>query len=225
MKIIILVLSSENKPYDILEKTIRETWAREYPDNVEIYYYYGGADINYIEGDKIYSNTEENIYNIGQKTINAFEFLSNKDYDYVFRTNSSSYVNIEYLLEYIKDKPNKMFYHGVVSHYEPENFKFVSGSGYIISRDLIDLVIENKDKWDHSFPNADDVSIGKLLNYFGVIPTKGIRVDIGIHRRDHSIENLTKQEFDNNYHFRCKCDDRNEDVLLMKKLNEIENER
>lgn len=219
MKIIILVLSSENKPYDMLEKVIRETWAREYPDNVEIYYYYGG-DRNYIDGDKIYSNSEENIYNIGRKTINAFEFLSNKDYDYIFRTNSSSYVNIEYLLEYIKDKPNKMFYHGVIAHYEPENFNFVSGSGYIISRDLIDLVIENKDKWDHSFPNADDVSIGKLLNSFGVIATPGIRRYVG-----YDIENLKKQDFDKNYHFRCKCDDRNKDVLLMKKLNEIKNER
>lgn len=224
MKIIILILSSENKPYDMLEKVIRETWAREYPDNVEIYYYYGG-DRNYIDGDKIYSNSEENIYNIGRKTINAFEFLSNKDYDYIFRTNSSSYVNIEYLLEYIKDKPNNMFYHGVIGHYEPENFNFVSGSGYIISRDLIDLVIENKDKWDHSFPNADDVSIAKLLNSFGVVATSGVRIDLGSYRSGYSIEHLTKQEFDNNYHFRCKCDDRNDDILIMEKLYDIKNER
>jgi hypothetical protein len=225
MKIIILVLSSENEPYDMLEKTIRKTWAKEYPKNVEIYYYYGGADINYIDGDKIYSNFEENIYNIGRKTINAFEFLSNKDYDYIFRTNSSSYVNIEYLLEYIKNKPNKMFYHGVIAYYEPENFNFVSGSGYIISKDLIDMVIENKDKWDNKFPNADDVSMGKILNSFGVIATSGMRYDIGDSTMRHNIANLTKKEFDNNYHFRCRCYDRNEDVLLMEKLNNIKNEK
>lgn len=220
MKIIILVLSSEYEPYHMLENAIRRTWAREYPKNVDIYYYYGGGTRNYIEGDKIYSKSDEDIYNIGHKTINAFELLSQKNYDYIFRTNSSSYVNIEYLLDYLKDKPSKMFYHGVIAHYEPENFNFVSGSGYIISRDLVDLVIKNKDKWDHSLANADDVSIGKLLNSFGVVATQGIRRYVGF-----DIETLTKKEFDENYHFRCKCYDRNDDVLLMEKLDKIKNAR
>jgi len=107
-KILISVLSLEQEPYISLEKTIRDTWANKSYPNVDIIYYYGGSDEIKMIGDKFYSNTPEGLYNIGYKTLNMFDYtLNNMEFDYIFRTNSSSYVNIEKLLDFIKDKPKE----------------------------------------------------------------------------------------------------------------------
>ena len=85
VKILISVLSLEEEPYVSLEKTIRETWAKEKHHNVEIIYYYGGKDGEKFIEDKYYSDTPEGLYNIGYKTLNMFEYcLNNMNFDYVF---------------------------------------------------------------------------------------------------------------------------------------------
>jgi len=202
-KILICVLSLEEEPYISLEKTIRETWGSKLHPDVGVIYYYGGSNEIKMVDDKFYSNTPEGLYNIGYKTLNLFDYsLKNMKFDYIFRTNSSSYVNIEKLLDFIKDKPKEKFYSGVIGNHNGVNF--ASGSGYFISKDLVGLVVRERDKWDHTL--IDDVSLGKLMTENNVKIYRGKRCDITNY--SHNINN--------HYHYRVKTENnRNNDIKLM----------
>lgn len=206
-KILVCVLSLEEEPYISLEKTIRETWASKLHPDVGVVYYYGESNEIKMVDDKFYSNTPEGLYNIGYKTLNLFDYaLNNMEFDYIFRTNSSSYVNIEKLLDFIMDKPKENFYSGVIGNYGGINF--ASGSGYFISRNLVDLVVEQKNRWDHRL--IDDVSLGKLMLENNIKVYRGKRVNLSV------MDNIIPE----GYHYRIKHpSNRNNDIIMMKKIH------
>jgi hypothetical protein len=205
--VIILVLSHYEEPYVMLENCIKQTWANHNLDNVKVFFYHGGED-ECIYEDKIITNYPEGSHNIGYKTIRAFEILlKNNNFDYIFRTNSSSYVNIDKLVDYLDDKPVNEFYHGIVGNHGGINF--ASGCGYFISKDLVEKVVENKNKWNHRF--MDDVSLACLLRDIGIYPTISKRLDI-------THTPVPDNIFDY-FHFRCKTSgDRIGDVRIMNEL-------
>ena len=206
MKILISVLSLNKEPYVGLEKTIRETWASESHEDVEVIYYYGDSNEIKLVGDRLFLDSPEGLMNIGHKTLKMYAYiLENFTFDYIFRTNSSSYVNIEKLKEFISDKPKEKFYCGGVGNYN--GIPFASGSGYFLSRDMVELVLEHRNEWNHSF--IDDVSLGMLIGKRGYKIYNGIRSDVGIN----SHLDLSY------YHYRVKdAGNRNNDISLMKSL-------
>ena len=95
MKILISVLSLNKEPYVGLEKTIRETWGAEQHKDVEVIYYYGDYNETNMEGDRLFLDSPEGLMNVGHNTLKMYEYvLGNYDFDYIYRTNSSSYINI-----------------------------------------------------------------------------------------------------------------------------------
>lgn len=209
LKVIILVLSNKVEPYISMTNTIRETWASELSDNIEIFYYFGNSDELRVVGDEIFCPFEDTYTNMGYKTISSFQWLlENKKFDYIFRTNASSYVNQKKLYEFIDNKPKYNFYCGIIPF---EHLKFCSGCGYFLSRDLVKLVVENRDIWDHNL--IDDVALAKLLSMFSVpLNDKAKRFDIDKYDDNDEIDL-------SHYHYRCKCDDRNDDMKIMKKIH------
>jgi hypothetical protein len=197
MKVVILVLSTDNKIYNSLEQTIRETWANYIPDNVEIFYYYGGAEKFNVVGDRIFCKTKESFENIGYKTLDSFEYIyDNFEFDYIFRTNSSSYVNIDKMLKFLEDKNREKFYCARVNTEVKSGIIFGSGSGYFLSKDVVKLVLEISDKWNHNL--IDDVALGKLLleSDIKIFPSK--RFDIN------NLNSIDVSRFIDHFHFRCK---------------------
>ena len=76
---------------------------------------------------------------------------------------------------------------------EGNKIYFASGSGYLLNRRVIKLVLENSNLWEHQY--WDDVSLALLLKKFNISPTQGKRFDIS--------GNPYKQHIDkSNYHFR-----------------------
>lgn len=216
--VIILVLSHYEEPYVMLENCIKQTWAKHNLDNVNVFFYHGG-DKESVEGDKIITNYPEGFHNIGYKTIRSFEILlQNNNFDYIFRTNSSSYVNIEKLVDYLDDKPVDNFYHGIIGHHGDVNF--ASGCGYFLSRDVVEKVVENKNNWSHQI--IDDVAIALLLRSIGIYPTLAPRLDIDSIIDDEYYvmgKKLEKSLIDQNFHFRCKTGgDRTGEIKIMNKL-------
>jgi len=207
MKVLISVLSLNKEPYIGLEKTIRETWASESREDVEVIYYYGDSNEIKLIGDRLFLDSSEGLMGIGYKTLKMYEYvLENFTFDYIFRTNSSSYVNIEKLLDFIENKPKEKFYSGVIGKYG--GFNFASGSGYFISKDLVDLVVRERNKWDHNL--IDDVSLGKLMSENNVKIYRGNRV------------NLTTMDkiIPEGYHYRIKHPlNRNNDIIMLKKIH------
>jgi len=222
VRVVVLVLSAEIEPYVSLENTIRNTWAKEKVPGVEIFYYYGGAaDLEIIE-DKIYSRYPEGLYNIGYKTLDAFQLIKNFNFDYLLRTNSSSYVIQENLLKFLQDKPRENFYSGVnYTYHESGSYhggKFCSGAAYILSRDVFDKVLKSKSKWNHTL--IDDVALGELI-------TTHIKVDLNNQATRLTIEDVASYDLDlikDHYHIRCKIGyDRRMDQYHMYNIHNLLN--
>lgn len=206
MRILILILSAKNEIYSQLENAIRRTWAKKIPNNVKIFYYYGGEESFSINGDRIFCKSDESIKNIGYKTLDSFRYVyDNFEFDYIFRTNSSSYINIDNLLRFLENKPMDNFYSARVNVEKETKLIFGSGSGYILSRDLIYLVLQNSEKWNHEL--VDDVAIGKMLFDFGVKLQPSPRLDINniIDKKLYNYKSeIQYSDLDKNFHFRCK---------------------
>lgn len=225
MKILIAIISTHNSIYTMLNNTIRNTWGNTQEVDIKIIYYYGNTGIELpslplLLDDKLYCNHIESLENIGYKTIDAFTyFLNNFEFDYIFRTNESSFIIIEKMIKYLQDKPRFNYASGTVLNQSHIPFTFLAGSGYILSKDIVQLIVDFKHKWNHNY--IDDVALGLFLNEHN-IPM---------------IDNNAKQDFfnpsdipdikenivfNNKWHFRCKnFSNRNIDVLNMLKLHDI----
>ena len=212
MKVLILVLSvDDHSIYSEFNKAQLETWDSIDVDGIETYYYYGGNDKNDIIDNKILLSLDETLYNCGSKTLMCFDMIKEMEFDYIFRTNSSSYVDKKLLKEYLVDKPKTNYYSGIIGNYE--GIKFSSGSGYFLSRDLFNLVLENKKKWNHEY--IDDVALGLLLHGLNIPPTLTLRYDV-------TSDNIPLKYF----HYRLKLDgiDRNVDINNMYEIHRLKNE-
>lgn len=151
--------------------------------------------------NQISLNLTESYSLIGLKTINTFKtVLKLMDFDYVYRTNISSYVDLALLSEYVEnlDDEELNFYGGVVG--EHRGIRFASGSGYLIGWNTLKKAVESSNLWDHSL--IDDVALSKLLyQKHGIIPSQ-------ISRRDFkSVAEVEQAAFsaDANFHYRCKA--------------------
>lgn len=219
MKIIILVLSKkDNGVYHQLENKIRKTWQTN-NDVIKTFYYYGDSDHFKVIGDEIYTENIDILENIGYKTIDSFKYIyQNLEFDYIYRTNSSSYINIDGLINFIKDKPRDNFYAARVNFEKHSGQKFGSGSGYFLSKDLVNFIIKNEKKWNHKL--IDDVALGDLLLSNGFQLTPSYRLDIDDIIDGYPFSNgkrINLEDFKNFFHFRCKSKDINrlKDIKIM----------
>ena len=161
MKICILVIASHSKEYDELAVLWRSI---KYPEWITLRFVYAdpeSSELVSMKDDIICVRSMECIFpGLLYKTRAAMEYLLNhEEFDYLLRSNLSSFFHAESLLEFIKDKPrqNAMFGDLIVG-------KFLSGSGYIMTRD----VVEKFTKWDYSehmnpMKTYDDVILGEFM--------------------------------------------------------------
>lgn len=216
MKVLISILSyHDNDIYSRLEDTIRNTWYVN-NDNIKTIFYHGKQDIKeaQLNDDELYLPLKENYNTISLKTLKMYEYLYGnfKDYDYVFRTNLSSYVNTNKLLNFLKNKPKENFYCGINGYSKKFKVNFASGSGYFLSWDLINKIYENKHLWDIGI--IDDLALAKVMKNIGISIYEGAeRIDLKFNE-----ENIYKSS----YHYRCKfLDNREKDIEYIKKLHGI----
>lgn len=193
--------------YDELNKTIRDTWNKDKVDGVETIFYYSSSKLEIIK-DELFVKSDEGIDNLGYKVISSLEYiLENIEFDYIFKMNCSSYLNKDLLKNILIDKPRTKFYSGLIGNHD--GIRFASGSGTVISRDLVRLIVENKHKWNHHY--IEDVSIGKLMMDNNIDITPMNRVDI-INGLDYNLINIK------NHHYRCKNHHREIDIIILKEL-------
>jgi len=211
MKILISILAyNDNSIYSKLEQTIRNTWGKNTPENVDLIFYYGDSTNDHLINDKLYLNIKEKYENISHKTLKMYQFVEKSfEFDYIFRTNLSSYVYINELINFIKDKPKNNFFCGVQGYSKKHKIKYISGSGYFLSRNLVKLIVEKSNQWDLNV--IDDLALSKLMQQNNIPLINGKRIDIN----DKKIGNINIK----NYHYRCKnVKDRNFDNIIMEKI-------
>lgn len=174
-KTAVLILTHTVYPFDLMEKCIKNTWGLTNHSNVKLWYYYGGSSEFQVKDNNIYCPFAEGYENIGMKTICAFEYLLSTDFDYIFRPNSSSFVNIEKLFEFTQTLPSNSVYNGSAIPYDKVG-ECCSGCGFFLSRDLVKIIVDNKEKWNHLL--IDDIALCEFLSNIDVRMTISPRLKI-----------------------------------------------
>lgn len=215
--VLILVMASPLvKPYDVLLEKQKQTWDSIDVFGVNTIYYYSDPKINtptFIENDLILP-FEEIVENNTIKYKKALEQIVNLKWDYVFRTNASSYIDKKRLLNFAQHLPIDKCYCGI------DGGNFASGCGYFISRDLVECLIKNISDLEINI-YEDCLTSAILQRYCNASVTPGaLRVDYNHHMK---VEALKKITFTDSYpyHYRCKSDvisDRNKDIEAFETL-------
>lgn len=204
MKILILVLSYTQWPFDEFMKAQQETWGRS-DQNIDVVYYYGGDHTSdwWFRGELMLNCSDA--YNLMHYKFKlALDAIDYHKYDMIFRTNSCSYIVKHRILEVAKSLPRIGCYSGWLNH------DCVSGAGIFMTPDVLDVL--RSELTDEPF-FAEDVLIYNILkDRYEVIDDKS-RIDA----QPSGVERT------NGYHFRFKTsndpEQRQRDIDNMRKLH------
>ncbi len=250
-KIVFLIIASKSKPWkNILKFGPRATWYNDLGGLAKVYEVYsdGSAGSSTIDpndpkkvvirldcpsalsiSEPVHSSRDALVFKtvsgwgeLLPVTFSALSYLlKNDDFDFVVRTNVSSYWNVPKLIKHIEENQINCTYAGVLGSVEDESkvISYASGAGIVISRDVAIKLVENYQKID--FDLIDDVAIGKLAEELNIKLSPLERLDVG------RILSLLKGQiqFVDFYHFRLKSDFYyhgirvRKDVLLMRLLH------
>jgi hypothetical protein len=216
LKTLILIITTDDQPFYKEAQKIWKTYMNSDPDHFEAYFLRGNPDLGTLfeisKNDLTVKTQESLVPGIINKTILGMEALEPRldEFDYVIRTNLSSFYPFENLRNFLSKLPRKNCYAGI-SLYQPkslglppglDNVPFISGAGVILSSDLAKMLIKKHlelDKYKAEMP--DDVFLGLFYqkNLVRQIPAQ--RWDYptyeGWVKNNHKIE-------DHAYHFRAK---------------------
>jgi hypothetical protein len=235
-RVLILVLSSDFDPYSKMIETSMNTWDSIQVSGTETIFYCSQKDnpIKHSTDKVLYFNVGNSLFDMGYKNLAMFEWaLQNKEFDYVARVNASCYVNKKSLIEYIQDLPNENVFAGTEA-LSVHGYNYMwGGTQYLLSKDVIQKIVDNGSKWDHKY--MEDESLSLLLREIGVpfsVGYAGAIDDMNGYWRCISYgkgESISFTDFNDlkklNHHFyRVKIDGRRElDEYLMRELFKVLN--
>lgn len=224
MRILIMVLSYNTPPYDELMRAQQETWGAVGEYDVKTLYYYGGPkeSIHHKvvqENHKTVSHEiqfpcADSYYYMAEKFKMALDYVKDWDYEIIFRTNSSSYVNKRQLQRFAATFPKEKLYAGwTIVDSEDHGGLAVSGAGIFLSRDTAEILRENIDP---TFEMEEDIYCGRILRKHGItaIDDRGRFDFVG------GLQNWLVISATHPYHIRFKTDNRIEDANNMRKVHE-----
>ena len=168
----------------------------------------------YLRDGNIFQDEIELHSTIGIRTLSAFEFmLGDPNWDFLWRANVSNYVHVPKLIATIEGLPKQNLAAGVINFFG--STPYLSGAGYLLSRDVVVQIVENAKYWNNNF--LDDVALGFVLEELKVPLYPLERLSI-TNRSD--LANFTNHELSNYASFRCNgLHDRMQDILIMKELH------
>lgn len=229
---LVFVLTTATSPYLEMTQTSMATWDSEPVDGVRTVFYTGKSKAP--DTDRVISfGINESYATMGYKDLFAYEWaLKQPDWDYMIRINSSCYVHKRRLLDFIQALPEERLMMGLKVEYTPGVFFLWGGGHFIISRDVVQAMVDNKGRWNHAI--MEDVAMSLLAVELG-FQLNGNGRACSINKRDggwtcityggtESFEfsewsDINRQE--DQFLFRVKCDgDRSVDLLVMRKLKE-----
>jgi hypothetical protein len=139
------------------------------------------------------------------------------NFDFIIRTNVSSYWNIKNTLDLLSTLQGTKLYAG--HELNTLGTRFIAGDGIILSRDLVELICSRVSEINSGV--IDDVAIGRFFQKFEILP---MHVARPIVRTLFDCQSV--QLYENRYHqVRCKVERRifkktfRLDSLLMKSLH------
>lgn len=156
-------MSCELGDYPALIQKQRKTWDSITRLEVQTIYYYAGITTQLIE-NKLFIDTKEGTGYFYIKTMLAFKYLLDLEWDYIFKTDNSAYIDKAELVRILKDKPRENYYGGHL--YKTEYMKqdpFLWGEGLALSRDVVKYLVDHYDFDSVGRSGVEDVHIGMIL--------------------------------------------------------------
>jgi hypothetical protein len=152
--------------------------------------------------------------------------LNNKEFDYIARPNANCYVRKQKLFDYVQTLPDS----GVFTTLQVAtvNTWGWGGGQAIISRDVVEAIVKNKDQWNHV--EMEDMAMSKLVLRLGYkfTPAIACSIDRLIGKWRCMCYGSESFEFDNfdeivkaepQFFFRTKQDyDREKDMDIMREI-------
>lgn len=168
MKVLFLVQSCNQERFLEEEEIIRKTWGSRLRKGCDLIFYRGdGTDT--LEGDVLKLKSDDDLKHTFTKTIRALSVFRNSNkYDFIVRTNTSTWINVELLLNTLDrlDPDVRELYGGyLVSNAESQGAPFLRGNFIVINKQIMKDIFEFiKDK---CYTGVDDVCLGmNLLKYY-----------------------------------------------------------
>jgi len=174
-KALILIIASDNVP---IYEAFQESW-RSYmhsdPEHFEAYFLKGDpslAETVEVRGDVVWVKTKDQFPSDGpgiiNKTTAALEYFFPRiqaEFDYVIRTNLSSFYVFPRLLAYLETLPKEKCYSG---GFTTPGVMMASGSGMILSPDVVEILLDSKRSLYNNRHGADDQIIYRILAPRGI---------------------------------------------------------
>ena len=170
-KVLFLVMSCNLKEYINEEYILKETWANDIINgnitNASLITYRGSKNkTTYFDKDEniLYVNAKDDWGGTYEKTIKAFEWINNNiEYDYIVRTNTSNYINLQSILKLINSLPDDDEYiYGtrIIVNSSSRNVPYFRGNCLILKKSIVNDIIKAYDK---NVRTTDDSWIGYTL--------------------------------------------------------------
>lgn len=182
-RILILCMSCQDPFFTEQEKMVESTWGKDilegkYP-NIDLYFYRGGYNSNTMFKDhKLFLHVEDDIYNTFKKTYCALNILNKKlTFDYVLRTNTSTFVNVKLLNAFVQSLNNddEVWAGDIISlsnEFAPYPLcLYGRGNSLLLSCKHVNLIIDQGISFLYS-NIVDDTVIGNILNANNIIQGK-----------------------------------------------------
>lgn len=237
-EIVVLILSTKDERYHDFKLAIEKSWMKDFNNRkIKCFFYEGGHSHNEIVGNLIKINTNDDLKSTAVKMLKAFNLVLNKypETKLIYRTNLSSYIDIDNFLNFIKFKNiNENSYSGVIgeTNFLKEYFygnrfltiffsyinisnkiNFASGSGFFIGVQNIEKLLSKP-----MYTNfIDDVMVGYNLKNLLNLNDVPLRFDIRENNK-HKISNnsyLKLINLENLFHYRFKTKNRKLDSQLL----------
>jgi hypothetical protein len=209
-KLLVLIVASDDKPYYTELQKVWRSYMNYNPEQVEAYFLKSDPNLDRtwkIEDQIIWTKTDLNIIpGMADRTILSFEAMLPrlKEFDFVVRTNLSSFYVFPRLLEFVKTLPKTRCYHACENKILRGNgqpyIPFGSGAGLIFSPDLVEMMVREKQALLGS-SIVEDVLWGWFFHYRNVPLLVASRMDIL-----NKLSWIAWKHYlpENQYHFRLK---------------------
>ena len=159
MRICVLCMSCNQEIFEYQEMVARNTWIKHLKEeNIDVFIYKSGN--NKIIDDIIYCDCEDDLKHTFEKTIIALNYIKDK-YDYIVRTNLTTYINSKMLICYCEHMNNNNIDIACGDICRLNNNYIYRGNSFIMTNEVLQYIINNdynNEKFLH-----DDFAISEIL--------------------------------------------------------------
>jgi len=151
------------------------------------------------------------------KVVGSLTQAMTEDFDLVYFTTASSYVNLRVLASTLSELPRTGLYAGTEHQDAISGTYFASGASRVMSRDVVAAVLENRRGYRNDV--MEDVGLGRLISDLGYPLTSLPSINVS---SPDALASVTDEQIRQNFHFRMTSGHlgKRQDVPLMLALHE-----